>query len=138
VKRTWLFLFVCVGAIAAIAAYIAETRRRPSLNPASPTGSDSDVQLISSIPDGPLMLFRNASPGAFYGRIGVARLPLEDQPRMIAPISCDRVHYASARGICMVADEARLPVRYFAYVFDRSFREQQRVPLSGPPIRARV
>jgi len=137
-KRSWLFLCVCIAAIMAIAAYIAATRLHPSVNPANPGGSDRDVQLISSIPDGPLMLFRNASPGAFYGRVGVARLPLEDRPRMIAPISCDRVHYASGRGICMVANEARLPVRYFAYVFDQSFREQQRVSLSGPPIRARV
>ena len=38
----------------------------------------------------------------------------------------------------MVADESRLPVPYYAYVFDRSFREQQRLTLTGPPIRVRV
>jgi hypothetical protein len=137
-RRSWLFLVCCVAGIALIVAYVAATRRHSAIDPA---GSGNDIQLISTVPDGPVMLFRNASPGDVYGRVGVARLPLPpagDTPRMIAAISCDRVHYASGRGVCMVADEARLPVRYYAYVFDRSFREQHRVALTGPPIRARV
>ena len=70
--------------------------------------------MISSVPDGPLILFRHAAPGDFYGRLGIVRLPLPaagEAPRMIAPISCDWVHYASGRGVCMVARESGLPVR---------------------------
>jgi hypothetical protein len=137
-RRSSLFLVCCVAAIAAIAVYIAAARRPLAVDSVR---SLRNVQLISSVPDGPVMLFRNASPGDLYGRVGVVRLPLPpagDPPRMIAPISCDWVHYASGRGVCMIADEARLPVRYYAYVFDRSFRELQRLTLTGPPIRARV
>ncbi len=137
-KRSGLFVVLCVVAIAAIVSYIAATTPPRA---ASAGRSSKDFELISSVPDGPLILFRHAAPGDFYGRLGVVRLPLPaagEVPRMIAPISCDWVHYASGRGVCMVADESRLPVPYYAYVFDRSFREQHRLSLTGPPIRVRV
>ena len=57
---------------------------------------------------------------------------------MIAPLSCERVHYAAGWGVCMVTDTTRLPVRYEAYVFDRAFTRGPAIPLTGPPIRARV
>ena len=38
----------------------------------------------------------------------------------------------------MVTDESRLPIRYTAFVFDRSFERRQTIALTGPPIRVRV
>ena len=137
-KRSGLFAILCVVAIAAIVSYIAATTPPRAANAG---GSSKDFELISSVPDGPLILFRHAAPGDFYGRLGIVRLPLPaagEAPRMIAPISCDWVHYASGRGVCMVARESGLPVSSYAYVFDKSFREQHRLTLTGPPIRVRV
>ena len=102
-KRSGLFVILCVVAIAAIVSYIAATTPPRAANAGR---SSKDFELISSVPDGPLILFRHAAPGDFYGRLGVVRLPLPaagEAPRMIAPISCDWVHYASGRGVCMVA-----------------------------------
>jgi len=129
-----LFLILCAAAVVAIVSYIVATETR---SPAA-SATSSRFQLISKVPDGPVMLFRNALPGEFYGRVALSPLPIVDEPRMIAPISCDRLHYASGRGVCMVTDEEHLPVRYFAYIFDSSFRERGRVALTGLPIRARV
>ena len=137
-----LFLILCVAAIVAIATYIVATRTRPATGSRSAAGSasatDGTFRLISRVPDGPVMLFRNARAGEFYGRVGVSTLPMSEGPRLIAPISCDRLHYASGRGVCMITDEEHLPVRYSAYVFDDSFRERHRMTLTGLPIRARV
>jgi hypothetical protein len=133
-----LFLILCAAAIAAIVSYIAATQTRPARDSTAASATNNGFQLISRVPDGPVVLFRNARPGEFYGRVAASPLPISEAPRMIAPISCDRLHYASGRGVCMVTDEQHLPVRYFAYVFDGSFRERYRVALTGPPIRARV
>jgi hypothetical protein len=104
-----------------------------------PTGQPvTDAPMIASLPEAPFILFRDGSPGPSFGRLVVADLAADRQRRSIAPLSCERVHYAAGWGICLVNDDRRIPVRYEAFVFDRSFRRQQPIPLSGPPIRARV
>jgi hypothetical protein len=130
-----MFLIACAGAAFAIAGYVALTTSR---NPPVPAIPSERTEFTSAVPDGPLILFRNAAPGTLYGRLAVVPLSHPEHPRQIAPISCERVHYAAGWGVCMVADESRLPVRYSAFVFDRSFVRHHTVALTGPPIRARV
>ena len=131
-----IFLAVCAVALASIAAYVTVTSPafRGSKNAAPPVRQE----LIASVPDGPFILFRDASPGEMYGRLALLPLPLSEQPRQVASLSCERVHYASGSGVCMVTDEARLPVRHLAYTFDRTFARHHTIPLTGAPIRARV
>src|ERR671931_2173691 len=130
-----MFLVACAAGALAVAGYVAVTTSREGrITPASP----ERTEFTSAVPDGPVILFRNAAPGALYGRLAVVTLSHPERPRQIAPLSCERVHYAAGWGVCMVSDESRLPVRYSAFVFDRSFGRHQTVPLTGPPIRARV
>jgi hypothetical protein len=131
-----LFVGACVLSILAIALYIAVARPRSPSDVAAPVARGT---FITAMPSGPVILFRDASPGALYGRLAMRRLPLTpDADPLVAPLSCERVHYAAGAGICLVADEARLPPRYIAYVFDDTFTQRHEITLTGPPIRARV
>jgi hypothetical protein len=131
-----MFAGACIVAILAVAAYAVITS--PRLVRSSPGAVEPPLALIASVPDGPVMLFRDASPGATYGHLAVVPLSRTDAPRQIAPLSCERVHYAAGWGVCMVNDETGLLVRYLAYVFDRAFQIRHTLTLTGSPIRARV
>jgi hypothetical protein len=133
------FALACLAAVAAVTGYVGLIPSRsevPVPTPSSPQIPDAAV--ITSLPEAPFILFRNGSPGPSFGRLAVAALSSEPLERSIAPLSCERVHYAAGWGICLVSDETRLPVRYEAVVFDRSFTRHHTIALTGPPIRARV
>ena len=132
-----MFLAACLVAVLVVFGYVALTSPRSGHRPGASATADR-VTFAATVPDGPVILFRNAAPGELYGRIAVVPLAAPDQPRQIAPISCERVHYAAGWGVCMVSDESRLPIRYAAFVFDRSFERHDTIALTGPPIRARV
>jgi hypothetical protein len=131
-----MFIATCIAAVLVVIGYVRLTSTRSGGD--RPDTAARSVELVDSVPDGPVMLFREASPGALYGRVAVVPLSHPDAPRRMTPISCERLHYAAGWGVCMVTDESRLPVRYSAFVFDRRFQRHQTIPLTGPPIRARV
>ena len=132
-----IFLLTCLAAAAAVLAYVALVPSRSNPQP-EVTPAAGVAEFITAVPDGPMMLFRDGSPGPLFGRLAIARLPLTDTARLIAPLSCERVHYAAGWGVCLITDESRLPVRHRADVFDASFERRHSFPLTGPPIRARV
>ena len=132
-----IFLSACAVSLAVVVLYVAVTLSR-SATARTETPAAGSARSIDSIPAGPLILFRDASPGDLYGRLAIVPLPAANQPRQIAPLSCDRVHYAAGWGVCMVSDDSRMPVRYEAYVFDRSFAKGPVIRLTGAPVRARV
>jgi WD40-like Beta Propeller Repeat len=136
-RRRAVFLAACVLAVLTIFGYVAYTSSR-SIGKRGSTSAPERAELVDSVPDAPVILFRDASPGPLYGRIAVVTLSRPASPRRIAPISCERVHYAAGWGVCMMTDESRLPARYSAFIFDRSFQRHHTVTLTGPPIRARV
>ena len=135
-SRRLLFVAACGAAVLIIAGYVKVTMPRSGGGAAAP-GTDS-TSFITSVPEGAVLLFRNAAPGALYGRVALVPLASPDALRQITPISCERVHYAAGWGVCMLTDESRLPVRYSAFVFDRSFARHRTMALTGPPVRARV
>jgi hypothetical protein len=133
--RRIAFAVAAIASIASVMIYIGATGSGSSREARTDGGPD----FITEVPPAPFMLLRNGTPGELYGRLAAVRLrDRPEGPRLIAPLSCDRVHYAGGRGVCLTSDESRLPVRYLAYVFDRTFARGPAIPLSGPPIRARV
>jgi hypothetical protein len=129
------FAALAIAAILVVVVYVMATSSPSLKGRAGPPALPHEF--ITAVPVGPLILFRNASPGELFGRLAVLQLPLTER-RLIAPLSCERVHYAAGWGVCMVSDETRMPVRYEAYIFDRRFARGPAIPLSGPPIRARM
>ncbi len=134
--RRGLFAILAATAALAVGLYIWVTSR---FMPAKPDmTAPYAVEFATTIPDGPLVLFRNLTAGDLFGRLAYVQGQGEQRPRSIAPLSCERVHYAGGTGVCMVSDESRLPTGYEAYVFNRAFEPGPAISLSGPPIRARV
>jgi Tol biopolymer transport system component len=142
------FLLACVIAVAAVVIYVGVTRWRGNRASAA-ARRPVRVELISTVPEAPFILFRDATPGDLFGRVAIIRLSADSgtntdtnpggtETRLIAPLACERVFYAAGAGVCLVSDETKLPVRYSAFTFDRAFTRHHTFPLTGPPIRARV
>jgi hypothetical protein len=133
----WMaFGLACAAGVGAVYLYV-----RLAIGPSSngPIGGVGvPTELVSSVPRGPFVLFANGAPGPLFGRVAIEKLPLGGGPRPVAPLACERVHYAAGIGVCMRTDESRLPARSFAEFFDASFKRTHVIPLTGSPIRARV
>jgi hypothetical protein len=131
-----VFGLACAAGVGAVFLYMRLARGPASLGPIGRV--DVPTELISSVPHAPFVLFANGAPGSLFGRVAIETLPLGVGPRPVAPLACDRVHYAAGIGVCMRTDESTLPARSFADLFDASFKRTHVIPLTGSPIRARV
>jgi hypothetical protein len=82
----------------------------------------------------PMMLYRSLKP---EGQLAVA--PLGDVPgeQTFEPLTCNRVHFAAGRGLC-VAPGKGLATAFSAKVFGSDFRVKREFRLDGAPSRARV
>jgi hypothetical protein len=140
--RGRLFAVACVAAAVAVVGYIELVPSRSATEAPSSVRvlniARIDIAQIDSLPEAPFVLFRDGSPGSSFGRLAVAALTMDQPTRSVTPLSCERVHYAAGMGICLVSDETRMPVRHEAFIFDRWFTRRPTIPLTGPPIRARV
>jgi hypothetical protein len=58
--------------------------------------------------------------------------------RLVAALSCARVHFAGRHGLCLVEETDERATRHAAIVFDDQFQQRHRVPLPGVPTRVRV
>jgi hypothetical protein len=107
--------------------------------PAAPAASRTARIAVTPAPGAarPFMLFRSTALGDSYGRVAQAWLDDPDGPRSVAPIACDRVHYAAGSGVCLTAQRGALTT-YRAVLFDARFAERKTLALAGPPSRARV
>jgi hypothetical protein len=138
------FALAVLAALLAIGLYAAITSWRAAHRAGAASSPPVHVEHITVAPAAPFILFRDVSPGDLFGRVALIRLPLATagagagDTRLVTPLSCVRVYYAAGAGVCMVADETRMPVRYSASVFDRTFTTRHTIALTGPPIRARV
>ena len=90
-----------------------------------------------SKPAGRLVYFRTNALGDSYGKLTVAPFDALDQPRYSAELSCDRVHFAAGRGVCLASDRGVFTT-YYAVMFDEHLRPGRPVQLNGIPSRARV
>src|SRR4029078_3442237 len=58
-------------------------------------------------------------------------------PRTVAPLACERVSFASGRGLCLTKS-SDAGTAYQAEVFDDHFRVLHTLPVAGIPSRTRV
>jgi hypothetical protein len=95
-------------------------------------GSDA----LARIRSGPHLVFRNTDQRTGYGRIALAALAAPDE-RFVTDLACDRVYVAAEHGICLVAERG-VVTTYEARVLDAALAPGPKIPLTGPPSRARV
>lgn len=67
----------------------------------------------------------------------MAALDSLDQLRYSADLSCDRVHFAGGKGVCLASDRGMFTT-YYAVMFDESLQRGWSIQLNGVPSRVRV
>jgi len=85
----------------------------------------------------PHLLVRDTNFGNQYGRLKKASLSQPDGPRETEPLSCELVHFAADRGVCITARRGTFTT-YEAIIFGPNFQPIFRLPLEGPPTHVRV
>jgi len=140
-RRIWMLAAVAVLALAVVLGYAGREAGRARAVAQTPSGAASLEALPEPATDGgavrPYVLFRHGAPDQHHGRLALQYLDDLSGARAVAPLACDRVHLAAGLGICLQAKRGVLTT-YEALVFDRRFRVLHRLPLAGPPSRARL
>jgi hypothetical protein len=73
------------------------------------------------------------------GKLGVTTLDALDRSRHSTDLSCDRVHFAGGKGVCLASDPGAFPTPTFeAVLFDVQLRRGWTIKLTGLPSRVRV
>lgn len=135
--RLAIFAAVVAATVLATGGYLYFTRGDPlaSAEDSSPVDEGAALEAIAAIRRGPHVAFRDMTPGATYGRLAFAPLDHRDT-RAVSPLSCHRVHFSAATGVCLAISTA--PAGFRAHVLDESMRVTQTIELPGMPSRARV
>lgn len=133
--RSWVFGGICLLAAAVVGAAMARAiLRREGTFQGSSAGQE---RLLQAAPNRPFVMFRSLIPGPSWGRLAVAPLASSDGGRYLTRLTCERVHFAADRGVCLVAETALVPT-YSARVFNEHFESLSTIRLTGPPSRARM
>ena len=130
-RRVWWFAAVCVVAAALGAGYAAFALRSPDANP-------STADRLASRPAAPYLLVRSTAPDDSFRRVIALPLARPSDPGYVAPLECERLHYAAGRGVCLAVLVDSVTPHYLAYVFDERFERLHTLPLTGLPSRVRV
>jgi hypothetical protein len=99
---------------------------------------------LEAMPPPPSLMFINLANDGGFNHVAVASLASPAGAAYVTPLSCERVYFASGRGLCLsVTDEGTIgpdgPVASrWAEVFDASFTIRRRIKLAGAPSRVRV
>jgi hypothetical protein len=137
-KRTIAFVLVVVVSLAAAVAYVALAAAGGDSAGAGVTpgggGGPSKVTVASG---DTLVVDLDRTDPAHYGRVAVVRTADPTGSRTVAPLACERVYFASGRGLCLTKS-SDAGTAYQAEVFDDHFRVLHTLPVAGIPSRTRV
>ena len=132
-RATRIAGLLCLVCAIAVAGYAVHRARTAAPLPAATVSIPRQLALP---PAPPYMLFTTMAPGTFT-HVAVAALDA-DGSRFVADLACQRVYYASGKGVCLVTEYRGLAARHLAKVFDSTFGVIATTALSGVPSRARV
>jgi hypothetical protein len=82
-------------------------------------------------------MFQSVRRDAGYAQVAVVPAADPSAERTLSGLTCERVHYAAGRGLCLVP-EYGVVTRYWALIFDENYQTLSRIALDGPPTRTRV
>lgn len=120
---------VCiVGSAVAIAAGMSREEPRVATSESS-----RQVLTAAEAERRPVVVFRSLEP---EGQVAVSALDTSAKPTF-QPLSCDRVHFAAGRGLCL-ARSGGLDAGLSAKLFDAELEVRRELDLEGVPSRARV
>jgi hypothetical protein len=130
------FLILGAVAIAAVVSYAVFTSTTGASDAVAAVPA-ADATAIATVTREPFIVFRHAGLGNAYGRIGLSTVAAQGTPRFTTTLTCDRVHFAAGRGVCLVANRG-IRTTYEAVMFDDTFTAGTSIPLPGVPSRVRI
>ena len=92
---------------------------------------------LAAVTSRPHVFYRHTGDDADYGKLGLTPLDPVGSPRASTGLPCERVAWASGRGVCLQAERGVFTT-YKAVLFDQTFRPRATLKLDGPPSRTRV
>ena len=106
----------------------------PSDNPAarSPDARQGQIQAK------PRLVALNVRDSAERGTVELSALDAVDERRTATNLRCERIHFASSKGICLSREIRLLSARTVATLVDADFQPLSRVRTDGIPTRARI
>ena len=140
-SRTTSFAIIAVGVFLLVVAYVASAPTR------SARGSSTTAVPALGVPGsggergdgrGVMLYFRHNAVDANYGKLALTQLGSDAPPVILGNLSCEVVHVAGRRGLCLAADMGVFTT-YRAVIFDvADQRVLAEIPLAGLPSRCRV
>jgi hypothetical protein len=136
---TRVFAVVLLVCTVGLTGYLYRVGRR---SPRSNTAASPSLRSLTGPLGAPQILYRYVGVDEAYGRLAVvnradADRPDADPPRFLDRLSCDIVHFASGRGICLAASRGVLTT-YAATIFDSMQQSLSTMALRGEPSRCRM
>jgi hypothetical protein len=133
----WTFVVLCVGGAIGYVRWRNAAAQRSALSSVplfDPARADV-IAMIDGIRATPHLFFQSASA---YGRIGVMQLDNPSEPKVLDTLECERSHFGTTGGLCLVLNRESMQPRAWAHFLDTRFQSLARLDLAGLPIRARV
>lgn len=127
-RRVLVFAVIAIAVVAAAIGYGVRERNRTAGEPSSRG---------ATLPEGPLLLFRNTEIGPDYGL--VAAVPLDDPggERTVTDLACDRIDAVPTGASCLVTERGVL-TKYSWLDLDADLKVTGSTALPGIPSRTRV
>jgi Tol biopolymer transport system component len=95
-------------------------------------------QRLTALPAKPRLMFVSVANDDTFHTVEVASLIRPDDGAFNTGLSCLRVYFGGATGICLTSTTDGPKTEWWAELFDAQFRSLQRFGLSGEPSRVRV
>jgi len=84
-------------------------------------------------------MFVSQEPDATFRHVVLASAGSPNGARYVTPLTCERVHFAASRGVCLTTDDkSGADAKPIARIFDERFVPLHQLPLTGVPSRTRV
>jgi hypothetical protein len=137
-RRQLLFALLLAGCLLVAGIAVASAVRLG--DPAERGAAGASRMLPAAKAEGtPTLVTRTldgSGPGN-RGQVAIASLRQAPGRRTLAPLRCDRVHFAGNRGVCLARGNG-FAAGYEARIFSSDLRVRHAVPVEGVPSRARV
>jgi hypothetical protein len=134
-SRAVIFATVLIVSIGTAAAYVGWAALRDGASGEGGFGGSSALRAQ------PHVVFQNVRGEAgddLYARVALAPVDEPGQTRVTTRLLCERVHFAGARGLCLVSRQGVLQTGYEVTITDPDFKPRRKLRLTGIPSRARI
>jgi dipeptidyl aminopeptidase/acylaminoacyl peptidase len=106
----------------------------PSGNPAAPSQYEQHGQFLPT----PHLVALNVRDSAERGTVELSALHAVDERRTATSLRCERIHFASSKGICLSREIRLLSAQTVATLVDANLQPLSSVRTDGIPSRARI